>query len=192
MRLAWLGLIAAMFVGAASACEIDSIRVEHNSGDGVTVCENGRFDWQQWYRYAARCGAYGDTLTQRRYLMRCDGEQSDADSIMDIAATQMGEDVLRSYRLQVTDWENKINDATRAIAVDDIRPSISALVDTLKVMGDPTVGQMANAWRTIAGRLTWIQTSEQADSLLYRIADGYEMSGVGLLNYMKANLAGLE
>ena len=125
----------------------------------------------------------------RRYPIRWSGviDQSEINAL----CQQMADNYLKSAQYQALDWAPRIQRATQAI-VEDIERSVSLLVETIAEMEDPTVGEMANAWRLIAGELSWIVTPDQADALLNRIADEFGMSGVGVLNYIKANTAWME
>jgi len=178
-------LMFALLIGAAAhACAPGDISVINApKGD---IREKAPGLWERQFYYGILCVA--DTVGRRTVPMRYRGEYAQADSALQWYADQYGVDVLHYYQYEAFDWQNDIHAAAMMIAETDIIPSFEALVLRIRELGNPSVGTMANEWRTIAGRLTWIRTTEQADSLLYRMADQFGMSGVGVLNYIKANV----
>ena len=180
-------LVALLIAAQAQACNPDSLRADwQTAGDLFQQPRDGR--WCRWITVDIICGAHGGLIDARNYPIRWDDWPAEQEA----KCQQQADDLLRSHVLQTVDWTTKIDKATAMITDDDLKPSLSALILAIQALEDPDVGELANAWRTIAGELTWVQTTEQADSLLYRIADSFGMSGVGMLNYIKANQDRLE
>lgn len=178
-------ILLALLIGAAAhACGPAQLGIVVAPHGDIYMTEGGR--WERQFDYALLCVA--DTVHTRRVPMRWMGEYARADSALNYYADQYATDVLRYFQLEAFDWQNDIRRATEMIAYDDIIPSFEALVLRIRALGNPTVGQMATEWHTIAMRLSWVRTTEQADSLLYRAADRFGMTGVGVLNYIKANV----
>lgn len=190
MRYLILGL--GLLIGSVTqACEPANIDADKTATSGVywyPDMEQYRQDW----RYFIKCE--DDTLFSRTSVVKqyTPGDSTGVGAILAAKAEAFRVRLVQHYRVRQVDYWGKIDRATEMIVLEDINPSLDSFVQWLKMQSDPSVGQMAGQWRSTFGELTWVQTSAQADSVLYRIADSFGMSGLGLLNWMKANADWLE
>lgn len=185
-------ILVLMVSAAAQACPPGDINVTAEATGPIWLRESDS-RWCQEWTFAADCDGtpFG---TPRIASMRWQhvGDSTGCADTLAAKADRFRAAKELSMRITALDFDGRLSVATSTIVEDDIRPTVSGLVEWIQGQGDPTVGQMANTWRTIAGELSWVQTAEQADSLLYRIADSFEMTGVGLLNWIKANADWIE
>ena len=181
------------------ACEpADLATTKHAIGEMYYVSE--RDQWRQPWSFGIFCEA--ESIGVRTALIKWHVEEQPMRPLPDDTAADSLEAraetyrllLLQSLRVQTIDWQSRIDRTVAYIAEHDIRPLLVDIVAIIVAMEDPTVGEMAYEWRIRAGQIMWIRTAEQADSLLYRVGDAQEpaMTGVGILNYIKAHAPWME